>query len=101
MHTINEWCSPGYWKNHSDAWAPLAALTPPILPTTIFNGPTRFDPTKRACKGAHNPGSLLDVISMPSCYGGEAANAVADILSNAHPGVSFYGVRVEGSCPLN
>jgi hypothetical protein len=41
------------------------------------------------------------VISTPQCYGGEAANAVADILSAAHPDVDFYGTRVEGSCPLN
>jgi len=100
-NTINQWCSPGYWKNHPAAWAPLAALTPPVLPTTIFNGPSRYDATKRACKGLSTHGTLMEVISNPSCYGGEAANAVADILSDAHPDVSFYGVRVEGSCPLN
>jgi hypothetical protein len=99
--TINEWCSPGYWKNHPLAWAPLALLPVPITQQTAYDGPTKFDPKKRACYGASFTPTLMEVISTPQCYGGEAANAVADILSAAHPDVDFYGTRVEGSCPLN
>ena len=96
--TINEWCSPGYWKNHPMAWLPLV---PSIVPTTTFNGAYKYDPRKRACQSLAIPPSLWDVVNNPQCFGGEAANAVADMLSAAHPNVDFFGVRVEGSCPLN
>jgi hypothetical protein len=97
-NTINQWCSPGYWKNHPAAWAPLA---PAITMATPYDGPIKYDAKKCARNGAPSNPTLFDVISNPQCYGGEAANAVADMLSAAHPGISYYGVRVEGSCPLN
>lgn len=88
----SDWCSPGYWKNHPQSWT---------LPKTApFMGITAYNPSKRACVGKMPAPNLWEVVSNPSCYGGEAANAVADLLSTAHPGVEFYGTRND-SCPLN
>jgi hypothetical protein len=96
--TVNQWCSPGYWKNHPAAWAPLA---PAITMSTPYTGPINYDAKKCGRTGAPPHPTLFEVVDNPQCYGGEAANAVADMLSTAHPDISFYGIRVEGSCPLN
>ena len=45
--------------------------------------------------------TLQEVLDNPQIYGGEAMNNVADLLSEAHPGVDFQGDRVEDSCPLS
>jgi len=41
------------------------------------------------------------VLQSPQYYGGDAFNAVGDLLSAAHPDVNFNGERIEDSCPLN
>jgi hypothetical protein len=45
--------------------------------------------------------TLWQVLQAPQWYGGDAFNAVGDLLSGAHPDVNFGGERVEDSCPLN
>ena len=79
-----EWCSPGYWKNHTDNW--------PIDPNTSYN--SIFDPDLEG-----DP-SLLDVISQPEVYGGERTNQVGDYLSSIDPRINFTGERAD-NCPLN
>jgi hypothetical protein len=51
--------------------------------------------------GATTNPTLLQVLQSPQYYGGDAFNAVGDLLSDAHPDVNFLGERVEDSCPLN
>lgn len=89
-----QWCSPGYWKNHTDSW--------PVRPTMTYTLSTlTVKTTGRDCATAPGNGvaTLYDVVSRPQCYGGEAANLVGDYLS-AQAGLNFTGERVE-NCPLN
>lgn len=89
-----QWCSPGYWKNHTDAW--------PVPTSTIYTLSTlTVKRTGSGCSSAPGNGvaTLYDVVSKPQCYGGEAANLVGDYLSKAK-GLNFTGERVE-NCPLN
>ena len=91
-----QWCSPGYWKNHTDSWAATGiAFTRPYTLSTLD-----VKTTGRECSTASTTPSVFEVISMPQCYGGEAANLVADLLSDNHPGINYLGRRVE-NCPLN
>jgi len=96
-----EWCSPGYWRqpHHLDSWVAtgyspddlfLASFQGYVLPTAKKN--SRFAPNE-------NP-TLIDVLSSPQIYGGDAFNKVGELLSDAHPDVNYTGTR-EGSCPLN
>ncbi|HKY74471.1 MAG TPA: hypothetical protein VJ246_04125 [Patescibacteria group bacterium] len=80
---LAQWCSPGYWKNHTTNW--------PIPPETSYNGV--FDPDLSG-----NP-SLLTVISSPSTYGGPTTNSVADYLSDNDTRINFTGERID-NCPL-
>ncbi len=95
-----EWCSPGYWKNHLDAWEDTGIAT-----TELYSA--YFDPVVRSKKGikdnAPTDPTLLQVVSNPQWYGGEAANNVGDLLSDAHPDVDFTlgDARTPDSCPLN
>jgi len=76
-----QWCSPGFWKNHLNAWSladqnklysSLGAGRAPLSKKAPTSGP------------GSNP-TLKDVVSDPSTYGGPATNSVADYLS----GVAF------------
>jgi hypothetical protein len=94
-----EWCSPGYWRNHLDAWVATGIST-----SALYSA--YFDPVVVTKKGQKdnapaNP-TLLEVVQHPQWYGGEAFNNVGDLLSEAHPDVNFVegGERVE-NCPLN
>ncbi len=88
-----QWCSPGYWKNHPDAW-------PAGTASMAYTGATTWSATRRNCDGLPAAPTLQQVINNPQCYGGETTNLVADYLSDVHPGVNYSGVRVE-NCPLN
>jgi len=89
------WCSPGFWKNNGrDLWtskqgmhySDLAKLNIAGFPAALSKkAPAGYDPT------------LLEVIDNPNTYGGEAANSVADYLSNLAFGTKI-GSGIE-SCP--
>jgi len=73
---LKQWCSPGFWKNHLDAWS-LADQNK--LYSTLGAGRA---PLK---SGSPSNPTLLQVVSNPQIYGGPATNSVADYLS----GVAF------------
>ncbi len=89
------WCSPGYWKNHLDAWSVAnqnklySSLNPAGAPLS----------KKAPTSGPGSDPTLLEVISNPSIYGGPATNSVADYLSFIAFGTPI-GTGIE-SCPLN
>jgi len=89
---VTTWCSPGYWKNHLDAWSTANQ-------SKLYNtlGSWRAPLSPKAGAGA-NP-TLLQVLQSPQTYGGPATNSVADYLSNVAFGTPI-GSGIE-SCPLN
>ena len=91
-----EWCSPGYWRqeHHLDSW-PAGISRDDPYPGAV----TLSKQGERA--GASTTPTLWEVLQSPQWYGGDAFNAVGDLLSAAHPDVNFNGERVEDSCPLN
>jgi hypothetical protein len=91
-----QWCSPGYWRqsHHLDSW-PVGISPDDAFPGTV----TLSKQGQRA--GATSSPTLWQVLQSPQYYGGDAFNAVGDLLSGAHPDVNFLGERVEDSCPLN
>jgi hypothetical protein len=96
-----EWCSPGYWRQdqHLDSWEATG-----YSPDDFFYDNLGYYPTisKLGVKeGAPTNPTLWQVLQKPQWYGGDAFNAVGDLLSAAHPDVNFLGERVEDSCPLN
>jgi hypothetical protein len=100
----NEWCSPGYWRqvHHLDSWPE------DYKPEDNFAQTTGMTPklSKQGVSAAKTNVSLLDptlsqVLAYPQYYGGDAFNAVGDLLSAAHVDVNYGGERVEDSCPLN
>lgn len=102
-----EWCSPGYWKNHPKE-ADIAAKACGIedLDKDTYKDEFGSAPDRKP-NGVKNDApkdpSLRLVLEKPQWYGGEAANDVADLLSECHPDVDFKmgDERVENSCPLN
>jgi len=97
---FGQWCSPGYWRQpqHLDSWA-ATGLGPDDLFVEKVGSVTvsKLGVTNSA---STNP-TLLEVLQAPQYYGGDAFNAVGDLLSGGHPDVNFLGTRVEDSCPLN
>jgi hypothetical protein len=96
-----EWCSPGYWRqaHHLDSWEATS-----YSPEDSFSGALGYPPTrskKGVTDGAPTDPTLWQVLQAPQWYGGDAFNAVGDLLSAGHPDVNFNGERVEDSCPLN
>lgn len=96
-----QWCSPGYWRqpHHQDSW-----LATGISPSASFHDYFGYYPvlSKQGVKeGATANPTLWQVLQSPQWYGGDAFNAVGDLLSDAHPDVNFTGERIEDSCPLN
>lgn len=96
-----EWCSPGYWRqeHHYDSWAATDHN-----PSDLFFDALGYAPklSKLGVRdGATANPTLGQVLNAPQYYGGDAFNAVGDLLSDAHPDVNFSGVRVEDSCPLD
>lgn len=92
----SNWCSPGYWRNHPAAWEATG-----ISPTALYSS---FYPASTLSKKASNQNPTLgQVLQAPQTYGGEAFNNVGDLLSDAHPDVSWSpgDDRTEDSCPLS
>jgi hypothetical protein len=78
---VDEWCSPGFWKNNYGAW------------------PSLHTPTSPDAKTGKTFGHIL---STPKTYARTGDfERIADVLSAAHPGVSFNGERVPDTCPLS
>ena len=92
-----EWCSPGYWRQpqHAGAWVATGYTY-----DSPYTGMTAYSATKRQCAGLPASPTFIQVLMNPQCYGGDAFNAIGDILSGAHPDVDFNGTRTENSCPL-
>jgi hypothetical protein len=100
QQAANEWCSPGYWRqpHHADSW-PVGYAS-----SDNFFAEIGFYPklSKRgSAAGATSNPTLGQVLESPQYYGGDAFNAVGDLLSQAHPDVNYNDERVEDSCPLN
>jgi hypothetical protein len=95
-----EWCGPGYWRqaHHLGSWD-AAYFLPDMLFSAIFGEPPELSKLGQR-RGVTDDPTLWQVLQSPQYYGGEAFNLVADLLSDAHPGVNFLGERVEDSCPL-
>ena len=78
---ISEWCSPGFWRNNYGAWPPTG-YTPDSIDTVtgVSFGTILANPKTYARTGDYE--------------------RIGDILSDAHPEVSFTGERTPDSCPL-
>lgn len=77
---VDQWCSPGFWKNNYGAW------------------PAGFSPSSIDSKTGKTFGYIL---STPKVYAKTGDfERIADVLSDAHPGISFNGKREADSCPL-
>lgn len=90
---MGQWCSPGYWRqeHHLDSWEATG-----YKPTDYYNAVI-------GSYGPQVPGNptLWEVLQNPKKYARTGAyNAVADLLSWAHPDVNFTGQRTD-YCPLN
>jgi hypothetical protein len=96
-----EWCSPGYWRQpqHADSWL-ATGYSPDDLFFDVFGYAPMLSKLGKTNGATANP-TLLQVLSAPQYYGGEAFNLIGDLLSGAHPDVNYEGERVEDSCPLN
>jgi acyl-CoA synthetase (AMP-forming)/AMP-acid ligase II len=73
-----EGCTPGYWKNHLEAWP--AGYTPAMSFNTVF-GVNYFDPSFTLGQAIRLGGGGINVI---------ARHGTAALLSAAHPGVGYY-----------
>jgi hypothetical protein len=98
--TMQQWCSPGYWRqpHHLSSWEATG-----YSPDDLFYDEIGYYPplSKQGTRqGATTNPTLWEVLQKPQWYGGDAFNAVGDLLSEAHPDVNFHGTRVEDSCPL-
>jgi len=93
------WCSPGFWKNHLDAWSTTLQNAKYNANGPYPNDPQTFvgyvfNPKK---PGLSDP-TMLQVISDPSIYGGPATNNVASFISNQLFGTPMSANPVE-NCP--
>ena len=97
----DQWCSPGYWRqpHHLDSWAATGYSPDDLFFDALNYYPQLSRPGQM--QGATTNPTLWQVLQAPQWYGGDAFNAVGDLLSDAHPDVNFSGDRVEDSCPLN
>jgi hypothetical protein len=99
-----EWCSPGYWRQpqHLGSWLLTGYKPEDLYVDKIGPLPTAINRKPKECTVSAAPASptLGQVLRLPQCYGGDAFNAVGDLLSAAHPDVNFTGERVEDRCPL-
>jgi hypothetical protein len=96
-----QWCSPGYWRQpqHADSWLETNYSQDDLFFDVFGYYPTLSKLGKT--NGATTNPTLMQVLSSPQYYGGEAFNLIGDLLSEAHPDVNFTGERLEGSCPLD
>ncbi|MFP8960987.1 hypothetical protein ACLIYP_10570 [Streptomyces nanhaiensis] len=94
-----QWCSPGFWKNnYPEAWGPTG-YTGNETYSSVFGAPPPRSPQGINQNAPTDP-TLFQVVDNPQWYGGDAANNVADLLSDAHPDIDYQGVRVD-NCPLS
>ncbi len=95
-----QWCSPGYWRQpqHLGSWEATGYNMSDLYSAVFGAAPARN--RQGVTNNAPVDPTLLEVLSYPQYYGGDAFNAVGDLLSDAHPDVNFTGERVEDSCPL-
>lgn len=78
---LSEWCSPGFWRNNYGAWPPTGY------------SPTSIDTVTGVSFGT--------ILANPKTYARTGDfERIADVLSGAHPDVSFTGERTPDSCPL-
>jgi hypothetical protein len=103
-----EGCTPGYWKNHLEAWDGLFIPEDPNTDPTLYIPPIPLTPTTRldvVFSSLYLPdGSVLDPLSDDTLldalgYGGGTGvrgaakillrQAVAGLLNAAHPGVNW------------
>lgn len=93
--TVLQWCSPGFWKTHLEAWS--LADQQKLYSTLTGAAPL----SKKAPAGDPN---LVTVVSNPNTYGGPAANSVADYLSGiafgSNVGTSADDSRCNNGIPL-
>jgi hypothetical protein len=85
VQQVNEGCTPGFWKNHPDAWGPTGFTTSMTL-EDVFNVPDSL---------GLDSVTLLDALSFEGGMGNLGAAkillraAVAAILNAAHPDVDY------------
>lgn len=95
-----QWCSPGYWRNHSLSWPTEVANT------TLYNSssispplpPLAGNSNAKGCAALPPQPSLVQVLQNPQCYGSSATNAVASYLST-EAGLLVMDQPVD-TCPL-
>jgi len=95
-----QWCSPGFWKNHLNAWT---KADQDKLYSSLGAG--RAPLSKKApTSGAGSNPTLLQVLQSPDVYGGPATNSVADYLSGkifgANVGTSADDANCNGGVPF-
>jgi hypothetical protein len=78
-----EGCTPGYWKNHTDSWAP-SGYSPNQTVSSVFSNPPFFggNTLLQALQGGGGPGVQGATKILLRA-------ATASLLNSAHPGVSF------------
>jgi hypothetical protein len=103
--TDGAWCSPGYWRNASDAsWALTGYLKTALFNNTVV--PTYYDTASGA-----NP-TLIQVLTTPGAntfgaasdpFGLNAFNATGAFLTDQIPGYHFDPslVGVDEACPID
>jgi hypothetical protein len=102
----NQWCSPGFWRNHLEAAEFAASQGSYSIYTTTYSSVFGAAPSlkpKGVQDGAPGDPTLLEVLENPQWYADDAFNSVGDLLSTLHPDVNFNGERPEGEhdCPLD
>jgi hypothetical protein len=94
------WCPPGFWASPASEAAWRAAG---VAPDERFSARFGVEPPRSAVArdlGAPLSPTLRQVLVARQWYGADAADLVADLLSDRHPGVTFAGARLADACPL-
>ena len=82
----DEGCTPGYWKNHTESWAP-SGYSPSQTVSSVFSGASAFPSLAsqsllQALQGGGGPGTLGAAKILLRA-------ATAALLNAAHPGVDY------------
>ncbi len=94
------WCPPEFWASPASdrAWRATG-----VAPGERFSDRFGFEPPRSEVArelGAPISPTLRQIVVAPQWYGGDAADLVADLLSELHPDVAFIGPRPADTCPL-
>lgn len=94
------WCPPTFWASPASEpeWSAAG-----VSPVERFSARFGVEPPRSAVArelGAPLSPTLRQVLVAPQWYGADAADLVADLLSDRHPGVTFSGPRPADACPL-